>query len=58
MKKLALHWQVIIGLLLGTAFAYFSIIQGPAWQSFTVNYIKPFGDIFINILKSKGIRFL
>ncbi len=49
MKKLALHWQVIIGLVLGAFYAYASIIFG--WNQFTLYYIKPWGDIFINILK-------
>ncbi len=49
MKKLPLHIQVIIGLVIGAVYAYLSISLG--WNSFTMNYIKPFGDIFINILK-------
>ncbi|MEL6561185.1 MAG: dicarboxylate/amino acid:cation symporter [Bacteroidota bacterium] len=49
MKKLPLHIKVIIGLLLGALYAFLSVQFG--WNSFTLNYIKPFGDIFINILK-------
>ncbi|PCH85677.1 MAG: dicarboxylate/amino acid:cation symporter [Flavobacteriales bacterium] len=49
MKKLALHWQVIIGLILGTIYAFFAVKFG--WNRFTLDYIKPFGDIFINLLK-------
>lgn len=49
MKKLPLHIKVIIGLLLGAGYAFLSIKFG--WNDFTLNYIKPFGDIFINILK-------
>lgn len=49
LKKPALHWQVIIGLILGAIYAYMSIIYG--WNQFTNHYIKPLGDIFINILK-------
>lgn len=49
MKKLALHWQVIIGLIIGIIYAYLAVIFN--WSSFTLNYIKPFGDIFINLLK-------
>ncbi len=48
-KKLALHWQVIIGLVLGAVYAWCSIEFG--FNEFTKYYIKPFGDIFINILK-------
>ncbi|MEL7148549.1 MAG: cation:dicarboxylase symporter family transporter, partial [Bacteroidota bacterium] len=49
MKKLPLHIKVIIGLILGAVYAFLSVKFG--WNTFTLNYIKPFGDIFINILK-------
>lgn len=49
MKKIALHWQVLIALVLGVAFAWLTIRYG--WNQFTLYYIKPFGDIFINALK-------
>ena len=49
MTKLALHWQVIIGLILGVAYAWLSVTLG--WNDFTLSYIQPFGDIFINLLK-------
>jgi len=49
MKKIALHWQVLIALVLGVAFAWLTIRFG--WNKFTLYYIKPFGDIFINALK-------
>lgn len=49
MKKPPLHWQVIIGLILGAIYAYCSIIFG--WNEFTIYYIKPIGDIFIKALK-------
>ncbi len=48
-KGLALHWQVIIGLLLGVLYAWLSIQFG--WNEFTLNWIQPIGDIFINLLK-------
>ncbi len=48
-KGLAMHWQVIIGLLLGIVYAWMSIQFG--WTEFTMNWIQPFGDIFINLLK-------
>jgi len=48
-KGLALHWQVIIGLVLGAVYAWMSIRYG--WNDFTMNWIQPFGDIFINLLK-------
>ena len=49
MKKVELHWQVIIGLILGLIYASLSVKFN--WNQFTLDYIKPFGDIFINILK-------
>ncbi len=47
--RLALHWQVLIGLAVGVIYAWMSITFG--WNEFTVDFIKPFGDIFINVLK-------
>lgn len=49
MKRIALHWQVIIGLISGALYAWLSVYFG--WNEFTLHYIKPFGDIFINLLK-------
>ena len=49
MKKIALHWQIIIGLLLGVLWAILSSFMG--WSQFTLNWIDPFGTIFINLLK-------
>lgn len=49
MKRIALHWQVIIGLIVGAIFAWLSVECG--WNEFTLHYVKPFGDIFVNLLK-------
>src|SRR5690554_1018624 len=49
MKKLSLHWKIIIGLILGIAWALLSSAMG--WSEFTINWIEPFGTIFINLLK-------
>lgn len=49
MKKLALHWKIIIGLVLGIIWAILSSQLG--WSEFTINWIAPFGTIFINLLK-------
>ena len=49
MKKIALHWQIIIGLLLGLAYGIVSANYG--WGDVTSNWIAPFGTIFINLLK-------
>ena len=47
--KLALHWKILIGLVLGLIWALVSSHFG--WSSFTLNWIAPFGEIFINLLK-------
>jgi len=50
MKKLALHWKILIGMALGVVFGVFlSFI--PQGSEFIKDYIKPFGTIFINLLK-------
>ncbi len=49
MKKLALHWKIIIGMVLGVVWALLSSTMG--WSAFTINWIDPFGTIFINLLK-------
>lgn len=49
MKKLALHWKILIGMVLGIIWALLSSSLG--WSSFTINWIDPFGTIFINLLK-------
>lgn len=49
MKKLALHWKIIIGMVLGIVWALLSSTLG--WSAFTINWIDPFGTIFINLLK-------
>ena len=49
MKNLALHWKIIIGLVLGLIYGVFSASYG--WGTFTTNWIAPFGTVFINLLK-------
>ena len=50
MKKLALHWKILIGMALGVVVGIIlSLIEGG--DTFIGNYIKPFGTIFINLLK-------
>lgn len=49
MGKVALHWKIIIGLVLGIVFALVSSYLG--WSRFTIDWIDPFGTIFINLLK-------
>ena len=49
MKKLPLHLQIIIGLVLGLAYGILAASSG--WGDFTSAWIAPFGTIFINLLK-------
>jgi proton glutamate symport protein len=50
MKKLALHWKILLGMAMGVLVAIL-LIQFSFGKSFAVNWIKPFGNIFINALK-------
>lgn len=50
MKKLALHWQILLGMVFGVVFA-FLLIQLEWGKDFIVDWVKPFGTIFINLLK-------
>lgn len=47
--KIKLHWQIIIGLILGLIYGIVAAING--WGSFTSNWITPFGTVFISLLK-------
>ncbi len=49
MKKIPLHWQILLGMLLGVLFGVLGAKMG--WKGFIVDWIKPFGTIFINMLK-------
>lgn len=48
-KKLALHWKILLGMLIGVIYGL--LAAQAEWLSFTDDYIKPFGTIFINLLK-------
>ncbi len=50
MKKIALHWKILIGMLCGILFA-FLMINFDWGKQFIVDWVKPFGTIFINSLK-------
>ena len=47
--RLPLHWKIIIGLILGLLYGILSAAMG--WSRFTEDWITPFGDIFLNLLK-------
>ncbi|MFA5417412.1 MAG: dicarboxylate/amino acid:cation symporter [Bacteroidales bacterium] len=48
-KKLAFHWKILIGMALGVLFGLLAV--NFHWNEFTMFYIKPWGTIFINLLK-------
>jgi Na+/H+-dicarboxylate symporter len=48
--KLKLHWKILIGMLGGILFG-FVMLQLSWGTSFVQNWIKPFGTIFVNLLK-------
>ena len=49
MRKLALHWKIITGMVLGVVYGLLASKMG--WVDFTNDWIKPWGKIFINLLK-------
>lgn len=49
MKKIPLHWKIIIGMVLGVVYGLIANKLG--WVDFTNDWIKPWGKIFVNLLK-------
>jgi len=50
MKKLALHWKILLGMLVGVLFAL--LLTNFDWGAWFIgDWIKPFGTIFISSLK-------
>ena len=50
MKKLALHWKIIIGMVLGIIFGFImNTVDGG--KGFISDWVAPIGTIFINLLK-------
>lgn len=47
--RLATHWQILIGMLAGLLFGALAANLGG--ERFVIDWIKPFGVIFINLLK-------
>ena len=50
MKKLALHWKILIGMVLGVVFG-FVMVNFSGGKELVLDWVKPFGTIFINALK-------
>ena len=44
-----LHWQIIMGMILGLIFGI--LAAKFQWTKFSADWIVPFGDIFMNLLK-------
>jgi len=49
MKNIPLHWKIIFGLILGVLWSIASAKFG--WADFTNDFIHPFGEVFIRLLK-------
>lgn len=50
LQKIPLHFQIIIGIVFGILVGYI-LIQFPNSKTWTQQWIKPWGTIFINLLK-------
>lgn len=48
-RNIPLHWRIIMGLIVGIIYSFVSIYFG--WNKFTLDWIDPFGVIFIRLLK-------
>jgi proton glutamate symport protein len=50
MKKLELHWKILIGMVAGILFGF--VMSSFSWgYDFILNWIAPFGTIFIRLLR-------
>ncbi len=49
MKELPLHWKILIGMFLGIVMGIVASMAGA--HQLVIDWIKPFGTIFINLLK-------
>jgi proton glutamate symport protein len=47
--KIPLHWKILMGMVAGIGFGWLAIQFG--WSNFTTDWVKPFGTIFIKLLK-------
>ncbi|MDC0380999.1 dicarboxylate/amino acid:cation symporter [Flavobacteriaceae bacterium] len=50
MKSIALHWKILIGMLLGIVFG-FIMLQVHGGAAFIIAWVKPLGTIFVKLLK-------
>lgn len=49
MRKLAMHWWILIGLVAGVVYGYLAAVTGTT--AHVLAYIQPFGTLFLNLLK-------
>ncbi len=49
MKKIAFHWLILFGMLAGVLFGVLAVAAG--WNDFVIDWVKPWGTVFINLLK-------
>jgi proton glutamate symport protein len=49
MKNLPIHTKILIGMGLGIIYGLIAVAMG--WDKFTIDWIKPFGSAFLNMLK-------
>ena len=47
--KIPLHWLILIGMAAGILFGLLAVVAN--WQQFSIDWIKPWGTIFIRLLK-------
>lgn len=47
--KIAIHWKILIGMVLGLAFGF--LMKNLEQNGIVVDWVKPFGTVFINLLK-------
>lgn len=47
--KVAIHWKILIGMILGLGFGF--LMKNLEQKGIVIDWIKPFGTIFINLLK-------
>jgi proton glutamate symport protein len=52
--KLPLYLKIIFGMLLGLIWGLFAA-HNPWMPSFTFDFIKPLGDVFLNLLKMLAV---
>ncbi|MBF25429.1 MAG: dicarboxylate/amino acid:cation symporter [Flavobacteriales bacterium] len=51
MKKISLHWKILIAMLLGVFWALLSENLGDLFITFNISWFSPFGTIFLKLLK-------